>query len=523
MTKEFMQTYKVYLTPLSPIHIGCGEDFEPTNYVIDEQVLYHFDPSSICLLENERTKLLNLALKNDLLAIQRFFKTNKRNVINFSHYFTNVSAGVAQKWESKIGKVAQQEKDGSKVLANLAIERTAYLTYSNEPYIPGSGFKGALATAILDAEHRRCGNKRGESAESEKLLKKYIGEFEDSLLRTVKFSDFVPLKQIYSNVYYHLNYKKKRNEKGELKKGVPLRRESIIAGQYRAFSSEVALWENRYKKGYEKTINEYFQLLNQYYLPIFEEECENLVANGLVRQQWVSAVRSLLNEKNVALIRLGKNGADSKIYRSPNMAQIKIMLSNKEKIEKDRATTIWLAGNNDDQQQDLLPLGWALVEIDQQQENEKLKNWCEQQLKFVQYFDKTTFIQIQTDKKVAQQETYQLELAEIQAKVAQRLAEKQALLDKENERKAALSLLNENQQQVLELVNALEDIKYKLMGTNRPPEYVQLENLCETLHTWSEQDRAFFIKHITFKVIEEKITLSKKAKDKFKKYGLKNS
>ncbi|AEC18299.1 hypothetical protein UMN179_02286 [Gallibacterium anatis UMN179] len=34
MTKEFMQTYQIYLTPLSPIHIGCGEDFEPTNYVI---------------------------------------------------------------------------------------------------------------------------------------------------------------------------------------------------------------------------------------------------------------------------------------------------------------------------------------------------------------------------------------------------------------------------------------------------------------------------------------------------------
>ena len=47
--KEFMQTHKVYLTPISPIHIGCGEDFEPTNYVIDANVLYHFEPSQLNL------------------------------------------------------------------------------------------------------------------------------------------------------------------------------------------------------------------------------------------------------------------------------------------------------------------------------------------------------------------------------------------------------------------------------------------------------------------------------------------
>ncbi len=46
----FLKTYRLALTPLSPIHIGCGEDFEPTNYLIDDDgksgpVLYGFDPS----------------------------------------------------------------------------------------------------------------------------------------------------------------------------------------------------------------------------------------------------------------------------------------------------------------------------------------------------------------------------------------------------------------------------------------------------------------------------------------------
>jgi hypothetical protein len=32
----FMKTYQAGAHALSPIHIGCGEDFEPTNYVIDD-------------------------------------------------------------------------------------------------------------------------------------------------------------------------------------------------------------------------------------------------------------------------------------------------------------------------------------------------------------------------------------------------------------------------------------------------------------------------------------------------------
>ena len=31
----FEQASRIALTPLTPIHVGCGETFEPTNYVID--------------------------------------------------------------------------------------------------------------------------------------------------------------------------------------------------------------------------------------------------------------------------------------------------------------------------------------------------------------------------------------------------------------------------------------------------------------------------------------------------------
>lgn len=39
MALKFLSTHRIALTPLSPIHIGCGETFEPTNYVIDREPL----------------------------------------------------------------------------------------------------------------------------------------------------------------------------------------------------------------------------------------------------------------------------------------------------------------------------------------------------------------------------------------------------------------------------------------------------------------------------------------------------
>lgn len=36
MKSTFLTSYRLAITPLSPIHIGCGEDYVPTNYVIDD-------------------------------------------------------------------------------------------------------------------------------------------------------------------------------------------------------------------------------------------------------------------------------------------------------------------------------------------------------------------------------------------------------------------------------------------------------------------------------------------------------
>lgn len=507
--KKFMQTHRIYLTPLSPIHIGCGEDFEPTNYVIDNQVLYHFDPSNLYLSEKQRAELLTKANRAELLSIQKFFLENKQQAVHFSHYFSNVSQDIETKWKQKLGSVVQREKEGN-VLANLAIERTAYLPYQKECYIPGSSFKGALVTALLDSIHQQKKHSTQERPEHKKLLKSYIGDFENSQMKTVKFGDFMPKEIVHSRIYYSLNYKKKPSTNGNKGKGVSLRRECIVQGQYRAFQSELALWED---KNNSRKAADYFVELNKFYKPIFKQECELLISLGLISSQWVKSIEKLLVNNQVALIRLGKNGADSKVYQAPRMAQIKIMLGGKNKTYKDRSTTLWLAGNQENQSQDLYPFGWALLELDAQQENAELKMWCDQQFKPNELFNKIEFLRNQ-----------EIKIAEVQAKEK---AEMEERLAKAAEQKAAekiekirLASLSENALLIEEFIQKHQSEEVR-QHTNSPV-FSEAKKLIEQAlaENWSAEDKLALFEKLDLEqgILKTKVQInSEKAKKEFKK------
>ena len=73
-----LTTYKLKLTTLSPVHIGTGEDFEPTNYVIDAGTLYEFDEVIFYKsLSDLDKKALDTKLGSGWLEIIEFYKTKK--------------------------------------------------------------------------------------------------------------------------------------------------------------------------------------------------------------------------------------------------------------------------------------------------------------------------------------------------------------------------------------------------------------------------------------------------------------
>lgn len=404
----FLKTYRLALTPLSPIHIGCGEDFEPTNYVIDDGVLYGFDPARAVLTDAQKRKLMEASTKASLLAIQRFFKDNAQVFKAQSDVLIPVSMGVGQAYERNVGRAANIEASGNMVFNRLFIERTMHTGRLSRPYIPGSSFKGAIRTAVLDElnqgqrvtrqdEIDRRGAAKGDAVER-RLLK---GDFATSPLRLLKVADLMPDhdKEPARRVMFAVNRKKKQIIKDgqELQpKGIAARKECILHGQYRAFSADavlpsldphqdgkatpapelrptdlrqIAIQSNKYNRG--RLSNELGELDRRGFVnPVWKQNLETLLIGDLGKK---------LDSGDAFLIRLGRyGGAESKTLSGDGVAQIKIMQGQGQPpIFQSSTKTVWLAAEQENEQKHLLPFGWAVVEIDPQAEFPELRAWCE--------------------------------------------------------------------------------------------------------------------------------------------------
>lgn len=397
----FLKTYRLALTPLSPIHIGCGEDFEPTNYVIDDGVLYGFDPSRAVLNELQKAKLTDAANKGSLLAIQRFFKDNAQMFKAQSDVLIPVSEGVAQAYEKNVGRAANIEAGGNMVFNRLFIERTMYTGRLSQPYIPGSSFKGAVRTAMLDEinQDRRpiedC--KKTSSALEKRLFK---GDFETSPMRLLKIADLMaaPGCETQRRVLFAVNRKKARVIKDgqELQpKGIAARKECIQHGQYRAFVADAVLpfldphYDSKTTPAPELRPSDLQQIArqsNNYNVKRLRRELSVLDGRGFVNPIWKAGVEALLagelgkklTSGDAFVIRLGRyGGAESKTLSGDGVAQIKIMQGQGQPaITQSTTKTVWLAAEQENDHKLLLPFGWAVVEIDPQDDAPQLKAWC---------------------------------------------------------------------------------------------------------------------------------------------------
>ena len=88
MHHPFLKSYRLRLSPLSPIHIGSGEEYDPTNYVMEKNVLFSFDPGAVHAAFDAQTRqdFLQVVSQggNTLQAIQKFFQDQKEALIPIS-------------------------------------------------------------------------------------------------------------------------------------------------------------------------------------------------------------------------------------------------------------------------------------------------------------------------------------------------------------------------------------------------------------------------------------------------------
>lgn len=535
---QFLTTHRLHLTPLSPLHIGCGEDFEPTNYVIDDGLLYGFDPSRAALNDLQRKQLTDVARRGSLSGIQRFFRDHAAAFKPHAHVVMPVCSGVARLYEQRIGKAANVEASGNQVFNKLEIERHVYTGALQQPFIPGTSFKGALRTAWLDdLNGERVPHdvefKRNREAKSSAAMEKRLlgGDFQTSPLRLLKVADLMPTREPEREVLFAVNRKKRevlgRDGQPLQPKGIAARKDCVLHGQYRLFVADVTLPallqhvganDNKGKPATPQAqqlnalgavdMRKLARQSNTYHLQRLRRELAVLDGRGLVHPTWKNSINLLLLAQGTLgkklatgdafLVRIGRYGsADSKTLTGEGVASIKIMGGKGQPPTFESTTkTVWLAAQTENDQKHLIPFGWAVVEIDPQGDCPELQAWCQQQ---AQGRPSMAAMRAQLAQQRAQAEAEKVRLhAEAQAKAAAQEAERQAL----EQRAQALSALSPQGQEIEKLRQACADWAAKLpphgnfkkqpADANKPGLYQDALRLVKTAlesADWSAADR----------------------------------
>ena len=152
------------------MHIGTGEDYEPTQYVIDGERLFSFSPEAAlrALPETARADLLKILDGPPTRATasnrcRRSFHRHRRTPDPRSRAR---HPGAAQH-RRRICRAGRQDRaagaSGREIINQLRIARTYGDPATRRPILPGSSLKGAIRTALLDRVNGGASLRRRES------------------------------------------------------------------------------------------------------------------------------------------------------------------------------------------------------------------------------------------------------------------------------------------------------------------------------------------------------------------------
>lgn len=155
-----MKQYRLTLKPITPVHVGTGEELLPFNYIIKNIAGAKAAPifrlirfSDVALVQKmsrqDREQLIPLAKKDDLIVLRQFFIKRADSLViqeqELIQSTSEVTSELLNLWE-----------DLQNHPKNMFIIRPAIASALGGnrlvPYIPGSSLKGALRTAIVDAD-----------------------------------------------------------------------------------------------------------------------------------------------------------------------------------------------------------------------------------------------------------------------------------------------------------------------------------------------------------------------------------
>ncbi len=383
---NFLSQQKYTLSTLSPIHIGCGEDYEPGNYIIDNGFLFTFDATRLfARLNIDQIKRFESIVdnidqdqKDALKKLQSFFYDMSDNIQTISDYQFAVPAQLENFYKERIGKAVQIEKthdEGEKKVINkLEIERTVHNPQNHQYYIPGSSIKGALRSAILDAL-KQITRLRPEEKKDKNLsqkLQQTVFEYNkvwDDPFKHLKVSDahwqsHTPVTP--ATIYFAINKKRKLSDQitQAEEKGLYQILECVLENLYQSFHLDIRITNQFICSSFEK-IAEY---ANRFYLPMLEAELSRLQQHHFLSHQWQQRIQTVLDgeirkqleQGRAILLKLGKHGgADTKTVNDLRSIHIP---QNKSQPYQKTPTTDWLAATSHKSNKNLQPFGWVLLQ-----------------------------------------------------------------------------------------------------------------------------------------------------------------
>ncbi len=144
MNRNNLHTYHLRLTTLSPVHIGTGEVYEPTGFIIDEGKLYEFNPMEfyLALDGSTRKNLENLILNEQWIDIIHFYRTQLDVAKKITFNQINIVPSVEKKYKALLNE------DGTENTNQFLIEKTYIDPNTFTPVIPGSSLKGVLTSLL---------------------------------------------------------------------------------------------------------------------------------------------------------------------------------------------------------------------------------------------------------------------------------------------------------------------------------------------------------------------------------------
>ncbi len=422
MKTHVLESVALAITPLSPVHIGTGEDYEPTNYVMEDEILFAFTSEALSdwLLPSQRQELLNLVMhparrpEELIQKVQGFFYHHRKLFAAISTRQVPVSPGVFKLYQSRVGQTANRESGGRGVINQLAIERTFFNPFDQQPVIPGSSIKGAIRTALLDdvnggkaltqrertflQDKRPSERAKANEALQERLFK-YRREVEGTSKKLLQ-CDPMRLVQVADTSYQfpgpfssEIRFAVDRKKKEILKNGKLVQSQAearnlyqlleCLPPRYRSFKSALVIFDLGEIDHVHKTpakelrwkVMDLAAACNCFYRKRLADELKILKQRRYLNPSWERLAEAILDgdlakrlkEGKAFLLRVGRHsGAES--VTLDGVRSIKI-LEGKGADGKQRysyqpeAKTIWLAASDAKAQSDLLPFGWVLVEI----------------------------------------------------------------------------------------------------------------------------------------------------------------